>query len=128
LKKDDSRQADRDAAARLLEEIAGHDIILERGGDLHGARIERRIFNALRLARADERRRGFETPFVMRKITVASGSPAVVAKLPGARPLLLTLDGDAGPVPRLRLEARRDSKDWRTEYAKYAKLIPRRRR
>jgi hypothetical protein len=96
LKKDDSRQADRDTASRLLEEITRDDFVMDRGGSyFHGAHIQRRIFNALRLARADERRRGFDTPYIMRDIAVAKGAPAVIAKHPGARPLhyAITVEG-----------------------------------
>lgn len=88
MREDGSREADRSAAAELLENILSKDIALERGSaHVHGARIERRIFKALRLARADERLRGFDTAFEMRKIAVACRAQAVEAKHPGARPL-----------------------------------------
>lgn len=96
MPEDDSRQADHSTAAELLENILSKDIALERGGAyVHGAQIERRVFNALRLARADERRRGFDTPFEMRKTAAAPGAPAALAKQPGARPLYYwqTVDG-----------------------------------
>lgn len=96
MPEDDSRQADHSTAAELLENILSKDIALEHGSaHVHGVHIERRIFNALRLARADERRRGFHTPFKMRKTAAAPGAPAVLSKHRGARPLhyWLTVDG-----------------------------------
>ena len=78
---------DRETAARIIEEIALNDVVTRGSFVLEGHSAARRIARALTAARADERRRGFETPMPMRRLVAAPGAPAVMAKWPGLRPL-----------------------------------------
>jgi hypothetical protein len=78
---------DRETAARIIEEIATNDVFTRGSFVLEGYSAARRIAQALTAARADERRRGFETPFRMRPIKPALGAPAVLANWAGLRPL-----------------------------------------
>jgi hypothetical protein len=78
---------DRDAAERIISEIILNDVITKGSFVIEGYSAARRIARALTAARADERRRGFETPFRMRKTKPAAGAPAVMAKWPSLRPL-----------------------------------------
>ena len=75
--------------SRLTMSSLGGSFVLE------GYSAARRIARALTAARADERRRGFETPMRMRRLVRAPGAPAVMAKWPGLRPLYhwQTIDG-----------------------------------
>ena len=78
---------DRETAARIIEEIALNDVVTRGSFVLEGYSAARRIARALTAARADERRRGFQTPMPMRRLVPAPGAPAVMAKWPGLRPL-----------------------------------------
>ncbi len=78
---------DRDAAERIIGEIISNDVMTTGSFVIEGYSAARRIARALTAARADERRRGFETPFRMRKTKPAIGAPAVMAKWPALRPL-----------------------------------------
>ena len=78
---------DRDAAARIVEEIVLNDVVTKDSFVIEGYSAARRIARALTAARADERRIGFETPMPMRDLAPASGAPAVMAKWPTLHPL-----------------------------------------
>lgn len=96
LNDDDCPNArDRDAAARIVEEIVLNDVVTKGSFVIEGYSAARRIARALTAARADERRLGFETPMPMRGLAAASGAPAVMAKWPTLHPLYhwLTVDG-----------------------------------
>jgi len=96
LDDDDCPNADdRDTAERVIREITLNDVVTKGSFILEGYSAARRIAQALTAARADERRRGFDTPFRMRKTAPAKGSPAVVSKWPNLRPLYhwSTIDG-----------------------------------
>lgn len=86
---------DRDAAARIVEEIVLNDVVTKGSFVIEGYSAARRIAQALTAARADERRLGFETPMPMRGLAPAPGAPAVMAKSPSLHPLYhwLTVDG-----------------------------------
>ncbi len=87
--------ADRDAAERIITDIITSDVITRGTFVIEGYGAARRIAQALTAARRDERRRGFDVPYRMRKPKPAPGAPAVMAKFPGARPLYheLRVDG-----------------------------------
>ena len=87
--------ASREAAARIIQEIALNDVVKRGSFVLEGYSAARRIARALTAARADERRRGFDNPMPMRTLVPAPGAPAVMAKWPGLRPLYhrQTIDG-----------------------------------
>lgn len=78
---------DRDAAARIVEEIVLNDVLTKGSFVIEGYSAARRIARALTAARADERRLGFKTPMPMRRLALASGAPAVMAKWPNLHPL-----------------------------------------
>jgi hypothetical protein len=78
---------DRDTAERIIHEIALNDVVTKGSFILEGYSAACRIARALTAARADERRRGFDTPFQIRKTAPAKGAPAVVSKWPNLRPL-----------------------------------------
>jgi hypothetical protein len=86
---------DRETAARIIQEIALNDVVTRGSFVLEGYSAARRIARALTAARAEERRRGFETPMPTRRLVPAPGAPAVMAKWPGLRPLYhwQTIDG-----------------------------------
>ncbi len=86
---------DRDAAVRIVEDIVLNDVVTKGTFVIEGYSAARRIARALTVARADERRLGFETPMPMRGLAPASGSPVVLARWPSLRPLYhwLTVDG-----------------------------------
>ena len=86
--------ADRDAARQIIEAILENDIFTKGSFVLEGYSAARRIAQALTLARRDERRRGFDVPYRMRKTKPALGATAVMAKFPGARPLYHWLEVD----------------------------------
>jgi hypothetical protein len=86
---------DRAAAVRIVQAIALKDVLAEGSVMVEGYRAARRIARALTAARADERRRGFETPMPMRKTVPAKGAPAVMAKWRGLRPLYHWLEIEA---------------------------------
>lgn len=87
--------ADRDTARQIIEEIITHDVLTTGSFCLEGYSAARRIAKALVAARADERRRGFDTPMPMREIAPAPGAAAVMAKWPALRPLhhWMTIEG-----------------------------------
>ena len=87
--------ADRAAAERIITDIVTNDVITRGSFVVEGYSAARRIAQALTMARRDERRRGFEIPYRMRKTKPAPGAPTVMAKYPGARPLYheMTVDG-----------------------------------
>jgi len=96
LDEDDCPNArDRDAAARIVEEIVLNDVVTKGSFVIEGYSAARRIARALTSARADEQRLGFETPMPMRDLAPAPGAPAVMAKWPTLHPLYhwLTVDG-----------------------------------
>ena len=62
---------DRETAARIIQEIALNDVVTRGSFVLEGYSADRRIARALTAARADERRRGFETPMPMRRLVPA---------------------------------------------------------
>lgn len=96
LDNDDCPDAgDRETAARIIEEIALNDVVTRGSFVLEGYSAARRIARALTAARADERRRGFDTPMPIREIAPAPGALAVMAKWPNLRPLYhwQTIDG-----------------------------------
>ncbi len=86
---------DREAAERIITEIASNDVITKGSFVIEGYSAAKRIARALTEARADERRLGFETPMRMRNLVPAPGAPAVTAKWPTLHPLYhwLTVDG-----------------------------------
>jgi hypothetical protein len=86
--------ADRDAARRIIEDIITNDVLTNGTFCLEGYSAARRIAQALTEARRDERRRGFSTPFRMRRVRPAEGAPAVMAKHPHYRPLHHWLEVD----------------------------------
>ena len=95
LDEDDApNPADREAAERLITDIVTNDVITKGTFVLEGYSAARRIAQALTAARRDERRRGFETPFRMRRTRPALGAPAVMAKWPDLRPLYHTIEID----------------------------------
>lgn len=88
LNYDDCPNADdRETAERLIREIVLNDVVTKGSFILEGYSAARRIAQALTVARADECRRGFNTPFRMRKTVPAKGASAVVSKWPNLRPL-----------------------------------------
>ena len=88
LDKDDAPNADdRETAEQILSAIVLNDVITKGSFVIEGYSAARRIARALTAARADERRRGFETPFRMRTTKPAPGAPSVMAKWRRLRPL-----------------------------------------
>ncbi len=88
LEEDDAPLVDdRDAAGRIIDEIISNDVLTQGTFVIEGYSAARRIAPALTAARADECRRGFETPFRMRKTKPAPGALAVMAKWPTLHPL-----------------------------------------
>lgn len=96
LDNDDAPNAqDREMAEQIVSAIVLNDVMTKGSFVIEGYSAARRIARALTAARADERRRGFETPMPMREIVPAPGAPSVMAKRPGLRPLYhwQTIDG-----------------------------------
>ncbi|MBS0270817.1 MAG: hypothetical protein JSS54_17820, partial [Proteobacteria bacterium] len=86
---------DRDAAARIVEEIVLDDVVTKGSFVIEGYSAARRIAQALTAARVDERRLSLETPMPMRGLTPETDAEAVMAKWPALHPLYhwLTVDG-----------------------------------
>lgn len=78
---------DRDAAERIIREIALNDVVTKGSFVIEGYSAARRVARALTAARADERRRGLDTPFRMREIVPAKGAEAVTVRWPTLSPL-----------------------------------------
>lgn len=86
--------ADREAAKRIVEEMIDHHVHSKGPFVLEGYAVARSIAQALTAARLDERRKGFDTPYKMRKARTAPGAPAVLAKWPSLRPLYHWIEVD----------------------------------
>ena len=96
LDEDDApNPADREAAERIITDIVTNDVITKGTFVVEGYSAARRIAQALTAARRDERRRGFNTPYRMRRTKAAPGAAAVMAKWPSLRPLYhwIAIDG-----------------------------------
>ena len=95
LDEDDApNPADREQAVRIIKTILANHVTSRGVFMVEGYSAARLIAQALTAAREDERRRGFATPFKMRKIKPAPGAPAVLAKWPALRPLRRWLEVD----------------------------------
>lgn len=86
--------SDRETAVRIISEIIERDVLTAGSFAINGYMSACRIARALTAARADERRRGFDTPMPRRPIAVAQGAPRVMAKWPHLRPLYHWLEVD----------------------------------
>lgn len=85
---------DRDTAIRIINQIITDDTFSRGKFVIEGYVAARRIALALTAARRDERRKGFDTPYRMRKTRPAPGAPAVMAKWPDLRPLYHWIEVD----------------------------------